>query len=233
PHLAQDDAEANRQLRTPVGRVQARLTQEREQVAPVSPQVLGQALVSRVRLGREDKVGQLVVQAPAGHGQAVAADLALGVTVAQIQTGREQFGHPTRESDCSPRRGRRNLVGAPQQVHHPNAIAELRATLVIPYTSTARPYRPRRPSNSQPAGSAAAIVVPKEVSRCASPLPICDTRSGRSFPPTSGFRTDRDGSPKPSASSSDPRGRPRHPRPKGGPIMRAAIYAPVSTGRQA
>jgi len=34
------------------------------------------------------------------------------------------------------------------QVHHPNAIAELRATLVIPYTSTARPYRPRRPSTS-------------------------------------------------------------------------------------
>jgi hypothetical protein len=33
-------------------------------------------------------------------------------------------------------------------VHHPNAIAELRATLVIPYTSTARPYRPRRPSTS-------------------------------------------------------------------------------------
>ena len=30
-------------------------------------------------------------------------------------------------------------------VHHPYAIAELRATLVIPYTSTARPYIPRRP----------------------------------------------------------------------------------------
>jgi hypothetical protein len=29
-------------------------------------------------------------------------------------------------------------------VHHPNAIVELRATLVIPYTSTTRPYRPRR-----------------------------------------------------------------------------------------
>src|SRR4051794_31565578 len=55
PHLAQDDPEADGQLGPPVGRVQARLTQEREQVAPVSPQVLGQALVSRVRLGREDQ----------------------------------------------------------------------------------------------------------------------------------------------------------------------------------
>src|SRR6516165_5238369 len=72
-----------------------------------------------------------------------------------------------------------------------------------------------------------------EVSRCASPSPIHDARSGRSFPPTFAFRTDRDGSPKPSGSCSDPRGRPRHhPRPKGGPIMRAAIYARVSTGRQ-
>src|SRR5262249_37231731 len=55
PPLAQDAPEADGQLGPPVGRVQARLTQEREQVAPVSPQVLGQALVSRVRLGREDQ----------------------------------------------------------------------------------------------------------------------------------------------------------------------------------
>jgi hypothetical protein len=46
PHLAQDDPEANRQLATPVDGVQARLTQEGEQVASVSPLVLGQALVS-------------------------------------------------------------------------------------------------------------------------------------------------------------------------------------------
>src|SRR5262249_42896855 len=36
------------------------------------------------------------------------------------------------------------VVELPQQVHHPNAI-ELRATLVIPYASTARPSIPRRP----------------------------------------------------------------------------------------
>jgi hypothetical protein len=47
PHLAQDDPEAHGQLGPPVGRVQARLTQERKQVAPVSPQVLGRALVTR------------------------------------------------------------------------------------------------------------------------------------------------------------------------------------------
>src|SRR5262249_32117904 len=60
PDLAQDDAEADRQLGPPVGGVQPRLAQEREQGIAMSPQVLGQALVGRVRLGREDQVGQLV-----------------------------------------------------------------------------------------------------------------------------------------------------------------------------
>src|ERR1700676_4547899 len=45
PNLAQDDAEADGQFRTPVGGVEARLTQEREQVVPMIPQVLGEALV--------------------------------------------------------------------------------------------------------------------------------------------------------------------------------------------
>jgi hypothetical protein len=39
-------------------------------------------------------------------------------------------------------------LGAVPGVHHPNAIAELRATVVIPYTSTARPYARRRPLRS-------------------------------------------------------------------------------------
>jgi hypothetical protein len=38
------------------------------------------------------------------------------VTVTQIQGRPEQLSHPTRETDRSPRRGRRHLVGAPQQV---------------------------------------------------------------------------------------------------------------------
>jgi hypothetical protein len=29
-------------------------------------------------------------------------------------------------------------------LHHPNAIGELRATVVIPFVSTSKPYRPRR-----------------------------------------------------------------------------------------
>jgi hypothetical protein len=60
PDLAQDDPEGDGQLRPPVGRVQARLTQEREQGIAMSPQVLSQALVGGVRLGREDQFGQLV-----------------------------------------------------------------------------------------------------------------------------------------------------------------------------
>ena len=65
PDLAKDDAEADRQLGPPVSGVQPRLTQEREQVVAMSPQVLGQALVGRVRLERENQVAQLVLQASA------------------------------------------------------------------------------------------------------------------------------------------------------------------------
>ena len=82
----------------------------------MSPQVLGQALVGRVRLGREDQLGQPVFQAAATHGQAVPADLLRRMTVAQIQASPEQLGHPTRKADGSPGRSRRHLVGAPQQV---------------------------------------------------------------------------------------------------------------------
>jgi hypothetical protein len=68
-----------------LGGVQPRLTQEREQLVAMVPQVLGQALVGRARLEREDQLGQLVLQVTAGHGQAVLADPSRRVTVKQIQ----------------------------------------------------------------------------------------------------------------------------------------------------
>jgi hypothetical protein len=43
------------------GGAQPRLTLEREQVGAMRPQALGQALVRRIRLGREDQVGLLVL----------------------------------------------------------------------------------------------------------------------------------------------------------------------------
>jgi hypothetical protein len=55
----------------------------------MGPQVLGQALVGRARLGREDQAGQLVLQPAAGHGQAVPADLPSHVTVTEVQAGPE------------------------------------------------------------------------------------------------------------------------------------------------
>jgi hypothetical protein len=61
------------------------------------PQVLGQPLVGGVRLGREDQLGQLVLQAAAGHRQAVPADLPRLVAVPQVQAGPQQFSHPARE----------------------------------------------------------------------------------------------------------------------------------------
>src|SRR5262245_31543873 len=80
------------------------------------PQVLGQALIGRVHLGREDQVGQLVLQSTAGHGQSVPADFSRQVTVTQVEPGPEQLGHPAREADGPARRCRRHLVGTPQQV---------------------------------------------------------------------------------------------------------------------
>jgi hypothetical protein len=71
PDLAQDDTEADGQLGPPVGGVQPRLAQEREQLVAMRPQVLGEALVGRVGLCGEDQVGKLALQAAAGHGQPV------------------------------------------------------------------------------------------------------------------------------------------------------------------
>jgi hypothetical protein len=51
--------------------------------------VLGQALVGRVGLGREDQVGQLALQATTSHSKAVPADAPWRVTVTQIEPGPE------------------------------------------------------------------------------------------------------------------------------------------------
>src|SRR5262249_3414318 len=99
-----------------VAQCPANNTEEREQVVAMSPQVLGQALVGRVGLGREEQGGQLVRQAAAGHGLAVPADLPRRVTVAQVQPSPEQLGHPSRETHRPARRHRLHLVATPQQV---------------------------------------------------------------------------------------------------------------------
>jgi hypothetical protein len=57
-----------------------------------------------------------MINPAAGHGQSVLADLPRRVTVPPVQAGPEQLSYATRETDRSPRRGRRHLVGAPQQV---------------------------------------------------------------------------------------------------------------------
>jgi transcriptional regulator with XRE-family HTH domain len=57
-------------------------------------------------------------------------------TLLQIEQGRA----------ADPRVSTAKKLAAALGVHHPNAIAELRATVVIPYTSTARPYASRRGS---------------------------------------------------------------------------------------
>jgi tetratricopeptide (TPR) repeat protein len=67
----------------------------------MSPQVLGQAHIGRVRLRREDQVGQLVLQAATGHGQTVRADSPRRVAVAQVQADRLNL----EDTDCYNCRG--------------------------------------------------------------------------------------------------------------------------------
>ena len=76
PYFPQDDAEADRQLRTPGGSVHTGHTQKCQQLIAVIPQVLGQPLVRRVALEREDDFGQRVVQPASRHRQAMSTDLA-------------------------------------------------------------------------------------------------------------------------------------------------------------
>ena len=47
-------------------------------------------------------------------------------------------------------------------VYHPDAINKIRATLVIPYSSTTRPYTPRLPRRSEPHVTAAAILISEQ-----------------------------------------------------------------------
>src|SRR5438105_6428394 len=58
PGFAENDAEANGELGTPVRRIDAGYFQKRQQVVAVFPQVLGQALVRRVGLGRPERIKQ-------------------------------------------------------------------------------------------------------------------------------------------------------------------------------
>jgi hypothetical protein len=44
------------------------------------------------------QVRQLALQAAAGHGQPVPADLSCHVAVAQVRAGPEELGHPARET---------------------------------------------------------------------------------------------------------------------------------------
>jgi hypothetical protein len=78
------------------------------------PQILHQRLVGRIRLGRENQVGKLVLQAATSQSLAVTADVPCRMTVTKIEASPEQRGYPARKTHRSPRRWRRHLVGASQ-----------------------------------------------------------------------------------------------------------------------
>ena len=86
PGFAQDDAEANRQFGTPVSGVEAGVLEEGQQVVAVIPQVLGQRLVGGVRFGRVDGIEQLRIESAAADVEAVTAELAVEVAVAEVES---------------------------------------------------------------------------------------------------------------------------------------------------
>src|SRR2546430_13735255 len=55
PDFTQDDAEAHRQFATPVGGVHAGVFEERQEIVLVVPQVLSEAFVGGIGLGRIDR----------------------------------------------------------------------------------------------------------------------------------------------------------------------------------
>jgi hypothetical protein len=82
----------------------------------VVPQVLRQPLVSYVALEWEDRVGEFVAQPTTRHGQAMIADLACGMAVAQVQGRLQQFLDPAREPHRAARGILEHLVTATQPV---------------------------------------------------------------------------------------------------------------------
>ena len=50
----------------------------------------------------------------------------------------------------STRMGHPQLMNVAQQMDHPNAIATLRGTVVLPLHSTTTPYQPRRHAGTPP-----------------------------------------------------------------------------------
>src|SRR5262245_16011518 len=68
------------------------------------PQVLGPALAGRVRLGRENQVGLVVLQTGPGPRQTVPVALPRRLTGTEIEPNPEQLSHPTRETEGAPRR---------------------------------------------------------------------------------------------------------------------------------
>ena len=66
------------------------------------------------------------------------------LVISQVKQPVALFQQAPTNGSARPAPVNHRLEVAPQ-MYHPNAIAELRGTIVIPYTSTARPYVPRQP----------------------------------------------------------------------------------------
>src|SRR3990170_2640880 len=116
PHLAVDHREPQGMLGPPVGGIYAGNGQEREQFMEMLPEMSGQPFVGRLTLGWPEQSGQPPGQMAAGQRQAVPADLAGRVAIAQRQCRSQRLRHLVREMGRPTRRYFQQLRTSPPQV---------------------------------------------------------------------------------------------------------------------
>src|SRR5262249_46082407 len=140
------------------------------------PQVLGPALAGRVRLGRENQVGLVVLQTGTGHRQTVPVALPRRLTGTEIEPNPEQLSHPTRATEPAPRPG---TGGAPRGPPAAGAAARpRRCTSRPPSRSGGPPWYPRPPPPRPPPGPAG----PVTRRQLTAPRPACSPKRGPAAP---------------------------------------------------
>lgn len=116
PDFAVDDSRADGLFGTPVGGIDGRVAEEREQVVEMVFQVFGKSFVGGVRFERCDESPHARFEAACQHEQAVCGQFFLFETIAGRQCFPEQVQHGARESHLSTDGGFQQFVAAAHQV---------------------------------------------------------------------------------------------------------------------
>src|SRR5258708_2809557 len=92
------------------------MLEEGQQVVLVVPQVLSEGFIGLVGFGRIDGVQQFAVQTASTHGQTVIAQIASGVSIAQVQGLMQELADLAGKTDGDARGGFQELMTASQEV---------------------------------------------------------------------------------------------------------------------